>query len=528
MGYYGGAGARKVATIEPSGPLPQVQPTCLSDGDTGVDTGLIDCGNWTVSASWTVPTDATSGIYFAKLVREDLAGGAPEESSHIHFIVRDDEGHSDLLFQTSDTTWHAYNLYGGNSLYCGGPISNAGTAYACATRSAKVSTTVRSIPPPTMPRALCGMRNTRWSAGWKQTATTSAISRAWTPIDSPARLLDHKVFLSVGHDEDWSHGQRANVEAARDAGLNLAFFSGNEVFWKTRWESSIDGTDTARRTLVTYKETLAGAKIDPSPLWTGTWRDPRFTPPADGGRPENGLTGTIWTVNCCTYAIQVPFEMSRHRFWRNTSIATMAPGAIATLSDNTLGYEWDEDVDNSARPTGLVRLSSTTVNVPEKLLDFGAHVGPGIARHSLTLYRAHGVNQQGSPTSALVFGAGTVQWSWGLDGIHVRGASTPDLRMQQATVNLFLDMNAQPGTLQPGLVATAGGMETVPPTSTITSPTGGSTIPLLGHTAIQGTAADVGGVVAGVEVSLDGGISWHPAQGARVGPTTGSRRPPGL
>ena len=51
-------------------------------------------------------------------------------------------------------------------------------------------------------------------------------------------LLNHNVFMSSGHDEYWSGGQRANVEAARDAGVNLAFFSGNEVFWKTRWEPS--------------------------------------------------------------------------------------------------------------------------------------------------------------------------------------------------------------------------------------------------------------------------------------------------
>ena len=38
--------------------------------------------------------------------------------------------------------------------------------------------------------------------------------------------------------------------------MNLAFFSGNEVFWKTRWENSIDGTNTPYRTLVCYKETL--------------------------------------------------------------------------------------------------------------------------------------------------------------------------------------------------------------------------------------------------------------------------------
>ena len=73
------------------------------------------------------------------------------------------------------------------------------------------------------------------------------------------------MFLSVGHDEYWSGAQRANVEAARDAGVNLAFFSGNEVFWKTRWETSIDGPARRYRTLVSYKETHANAKIDPQP-----------------------------------------------------------------------------------------------------------------------------------------------------------------------------------------------------------------------------------------------------------------------
>ena len=80
-----------------------------------------------------------------------------------------------------------------------------------------------------------------------------------------------KFLLSNGHDEYWSKEQRNNVEAARNAGVNLAFFSGNEVYWKTRWESN-DGTED--RTLVCYKEgTMAdgtltnvacGSKCDPS------------------------------------------------------------------------------------------------------------------------------------------------------------------------------------------------------------------------------------------------------------------------
>src|SRR6185295_19276881 len=131
LGYYGGAGARKMASLGPF-TLPQNQAvTCA----TNAATGLVDCGNWAVSTSWP-STGAVSGLYVAKLTRNDTGG-----SSHIVFIVRDDARQADAVMQTSDTTWQAYNRYGGGSLYCGGPISNAGSVYAtaCATRSVKVS-----------------------------------------------------------------------------------------------------------------------------------------------------------------------------------------------------------------------------------------------------------------------------------------------------------------------------------------------------------------------------------------------------
>jgi hypothetical protein len=40
------------------------------------------------------------------------------------------------------------------------------------------------------------------------------------------------------------------VTSARDGGVDLAFFSGNESFRKTRWEPSIDASATGHRTLV--------------------------------------------------------------------------------------------------------------------------------------------------------------------------------------------------------------------------------------------------------------------------------------
>ena len=57
LGYYGGDGARKIAAHRPVRDAPQTQPACL----TAQATGLVDCGNWGVSATWTVPADAVSG-----------------------------------------------------------------------------------------------------------------------------------------------------------------------------------------------------------------------------------------------------------------------------------------------------------------------------------------------------------------------------------------------------------------------------------------------------------------------------------
>ena len=103
VGYYQGNGARKVVSnMLPTASLPQTQPACKNDT---AATGLIDCGNWAVSASWTVPSTAVSGLYLAHLVRNDKSGS----SSIIPFVVRNDASHSDMLFQTSDETWQAYN-----------------------------------------------------------------------------------------------------------------------------------------------------------------------------------------------------------------------------------------------------------------------------------------------------------------------------------------------------------------------------------------------------------------------------------
>jgi hypothetical protein len=111
-----------------------------------------------------------------------------------------------------------------------------------------------------------------------------------------------------------------------------------------------------------------------------------------------------------------------------------------------------------------------------------------------------------------VFGAGTVQWAWGLDNDHDRGSAPADLAMKQAIVNLFADMGVGAATLQAGLVP--GSPDVQAPTSLISSPVQGASLSSGAPVTITGTAADTGGgTVTKVEVSTNGGTTWANASG---------------
>lgn len=581
LGYYGGLGARHFKSLRPSARLPQMQPNCTRD----VETRLVDCGNWAPSASWWVPKDAVSGLYIARLTRPDpprtwrqddsqaapgawvpgaptvaaqstdkdesIAPAAQLHSEHaygakgrgrlrnalrrpraslIYFVVRNDEADAALLFQTSDTTWNAYNPYGGTTMY--GALGSDWDAHPPMRRSYKasynrplVTRAVRAINAPF--GAEYPMLRWLEENGFDMSYTTGVDMHT----RGPSILRRHKVFLSVGHDEYWSGQQRAAVEAARDQGVHLAFFSGNEVFWRVRWEPSEvvppapptvsndgDGAHTegaqvegmavgghervgvtaggsekvgeegraghmwkAPRTMVCYKETHATARLDPYiEEWTGTWRDGRALNPL-GAQPENALSGTIYMVDTwANYPIVVPHNYAAHRFWRNTSVESTAAGRHATLMKGAIGHEFDEDVDNGFRPAGLMRLSSTTLDGVVYLQDEGSVFDSGTATHSLVLHRHQGGK------GAWVFGAGSCQWAFGLDPNHDSPASVPphlanpystrvgldlaapDHAMQQATINLFGLMGVQPATLLSSLVHAEACTDAIPPAVSLT------------------------------------------------------------
>jgi len=480
IGWYQGNGARFIDDLGNSltgGMMPPANYDPV--------TGMTDCNNWPVATQWTVPSNAIPGVYIARMDCPSVGG-----SAILIFVVKDPSTslNSDLLFKTSDATWQAYNPYGGNSFYVAG-IPVPGYMHATKISYQRVlhmrgdkSNFFNSEYP--MIRWL--ERN-----GYDVSYTTD---QDFSKDNTPLTTSNCRVFLSVGHDEYWSAECRNKVEAARASGVNLAFFSGNEVYWKTRWEDNF-------QTLVCYKEGSMGelgcnTKCDPSPDWTGLWRDgctPGYAP-NDGCKPEGALTGQMsWTQSIGS--IKVPDTYKHLRFWKNTAVESLPPGGTLTLPYGTLGNEWDDEKFTETYPAHRTVLSNTTQT---------SHV------HKMSLYRY--------PSGGLVFGAGTMQWSWGLDANHDLNAATPPAQpesqdVQQATINLLFDMNAVPGTLQSNLVMPSVLNDVQAPTSVIVSPIHNANVSG-GSITISGTSADNGGgALGGVEVSVDGGSTWHIASG---------------
>ena len=423
IGYYAGKGGRLIETFPDI--LGVKQPLCL----TNYQTGLTSCSNWAPSFNLDIPVDWVSGIYLAKLVQKDTGG-----ENYIIFAVRDDSSHSDILYQQSVTTYQAYNNDGGKSLYSDN--SNECSTVSDAERAIEVSfDRPYDAPmgdPSTFFRAEYPM--VRWleAQGYWVTYSTDLDTDHSGRSGAHNALLDHKVFLSVGHDEYWSKEMRNAVTEARDAGVNIGIFSGNTSFWDIRftadpWSGKTD------QTMVAYK-TIESGGPDPSGIPTSSWRDPE-----GAGQPENALLGVQYIGDNETnfFPLRVYADQVSDPLFRNTGLEQIPAGSYVDIGKNLVGWEWDGRVENGDSPNGIIVLSDSPV-FGELIQDAGRNFLLSTARAQATYYRAS--------SGSIVFNSGTIQWSWGLDLYE------PDFRIQQITYNVFNLMGVQPATPAPDLI----------------------------------------------------------------------------
>ncbi len=430
-----------------------------------------------------------------------------------------------MLYQVSDATWQAYNRFDDTSDVGGNDVLSS------------------LYDPP--------VRRVSYNRPWRNRVNWSGA--IWGPfhflfeIDLPlirflerngisvgyagsadfetssAVLAGRKVFLSAGHPEYVSGNHLGALEKAAAAGTHMIFFSGNFAYFKTRFANE-------GRVLDMYKD---GSGADPrqdEDDWSGVWRDTRsdqgWTRPAtQPARCSNGLTGVAPAAvnNPAEHSasLTVPGSMTGLRFWRNTACATKQDNC--TLGRRNVGFEMDVRADKyyepfvRSQPAGLVSVSATALERADLATPWTLGYGTSPFTDTIDFVGAGDPAPQGllpmmlvestlhrKPSGALVFSGASFYWSHALDEARDGEDAGDEVSrdVQQATINLLADMNVQPASLMDNLVPALATTDDTPPVSDVVQLN-----QALG--LVTGTASDVGGVVAGVEVSFDDGETWH-------------------
>ncbi len=375
------------------------QPSCPQDATATDPTyGMTEC-QWTPTYTLNVPTSWTTGVYLVKLTRLDDG-----LQNYMTFVVRDDSDNAPVVYSLDVNTWQAYNFWGGAgnndtgiTLY--GRINDVTMQDLPGSRAYTVS-----FDRPYMDQGSeDGAGNLmdwdfpliRWmeSQGYNTDYVTDVDLET-----NPALLLNHRVFVNTGHDEYYSDNMRNGIKNAIAGGVNMAFFSANDIYQRVVFQSDYAGA--ADRRIFDDKGALPGST-------TYEWR--YLTPE----QPENSILGVMQNG----VATARPFLVSDANSWiyagtglvnytgnGTTGVVTSGPGQNAL--PGLVGYEFDERAANASslspyvpsEPAGIDQVGHSFVPASDNGVN---------AWSDATLYTA--------PSGATVFAAGTIQWAFAVD-----------------------------------------------------------------------------------------------------------------
>ncbi len=415
------------------------------------DASANGCG-WPAALQIPVDPSWRSGYYAVTVA-------AGDESVDAFFVVRPvpgDTGRSPLLLVLSICTWNAYNDWGGPTLYTGGTQVSFDRPMAPGFLVKPEPHRRKAQPEPDReawyffewaePLGL-----SVWSGGtgwwsyerqfvrWAE-ANGFAVDIATGPdLEAVPGLLDGvRCFLSVGHDEYWTWGMRASLDAHTAFGGNAAIFSGNTCYWQVRISDD-------RRTMTGYKY---GADDDPvlgtpdERSLSGAWVDRR------NAWPETSSIGlTFSRGGYSRYGLGVPRASGAYTVWRPEHWAFegngLAYGDALGLADAVVGYEVDgcelttgpdgrpAPTHRDGAPDTLEVLATAPASLwtqhqqplryahePGELENVASAVFGDTSPEHLDEFRYNNavVATFATPGGGTVFNAGCTDWSYGLRG----------------------------------------------------------------------------------------------------------------
>jgi len=220
------------------------------------DTGFAE-PNWHDSVKIAIGNDWTPGHYVVRFTT--LSGESAGMEGYTHFVVRDDASatKAPILYIDSFFTETAYDPWPKMFDSTGKQISGKSTySYNSMGIDVKASGAKQAVEV-----SLARPRGENWGLSiWRDwTVPTVQFLEKYgfdvaygTTLDLHDHriLANRKMFMDSGHDEYWTRTAWENLEAARNVGLNLAFFSGNDFTWQVRLEKGTSGGDTK---MIAYK-----------------------------------------------------------------------------------------------------------------------------------------------------------------------------------------------------------------------------------------------------------------------------------
>lgn len=231
-GAAGTAPAFQVMPV-PGSPFPKPQ---------GVAVNPVDCfsrgyGHWPLSHTLTIPADWTSGIYGAKCV---IGAGGPEKEFIIPFVVKPAQPSRRIAVLANLFTWHAYNDWGGTSVYSfQSPVRlSLERPYWGRNSSEKISDPFPVYVSDHLLRA------EMWPLEWLQ-STYDGVD-VYTDLDLHDGSLDlslYQAFILTTHPEYWTDQMFDKTRNYLAGGGALLHLGGNSIYRRCVYES---GTRTLR------------------------------------------------------------------------------------------------------------------------------------------------------------------------------------------------------------------------------------------------------------------------------------------
>ncbi len=474
------------------------------------DTGLAE-PNWHDSLTVKIGSDWTPGHYVVRFTTDSGKEG------YTHFVVRDDASptKAPILYVDTLFTETAYDPWPKLFDAAGKQISGKSTySYNSAGIDVKASGAKQAVEV-----SMSRPRGENWGLSiWRDwtVPTVQFLEKHGFDVAYATSLDLHngtvlgsrKLFMDSGHDEYWTRAAWENLEAARNVGLNLAFFSGNDFTWQVRLEKGPAGRDDK---MVAYKisaypdsgrcgscwdwggdpefQAALRAKVAgdsaghiahlrnvtyawaglkdwdpnaPSPTFGGTHKGATLKPPVQVSKLAIGFEGLMNGPKlpaCPTGAPVdhpckgVPWIVDNADHWVFTGAGVKEGQATGLVNGDRIplvvGYEMDNarlDREYPSRPKTQVILGHTdTKFTPEK----------GSAVDFTGLFNAQYYQHK---NGAHVFAAGLINWFWGVEregmgnwgGIPLKMEVKPGLTIERAmtamTLNVLRMEQEGPGT----------------------------------------------------------------------------------